>query len=111
MRAPHGSRPRDAHSLLHNFPPQRCAELLTRAHEALRPGGLLVAQELERSPAGRRGSRISGLGALAFTVTMGGRTYTARELRDLARHGGFVDVRVVRPVRLPGCVLLLARRA
>lgn len=97
--------------LLHNFPPQRCAELLTRAHEVLRPGGLLVAQELERSPAGRRGSRISGLGALAFTVTMGGRTYTARELRDLARHGGFVDLRVVRPVRLPGCVLLLARRA
>lgn len=97
-----------AHSLLHNFPPQRCAELLTRAHEALRPGGLLVAQELERPPAGRRGSRISGLGALAFTVTMGGRTYTAC---DLARHGGFVDVRVVRPVRLPGCVLLLARRA
>jgi len=96
--------------LLHNFPPQRAVEILRRAHAALRPGGLLAAQELERPRASWRGSQISGLGALVFTVAMGGRTYTAAQLRGLARQAGFADVRIRRPARLPGSALLLARR-
>jgi len=98
------------HSVLHNFPPDRCRLLLERVREALRPGGLLAVQELERGPVGRAAPLPSSLGSLLFLTAMGSRTYTAPELSAMARDAGFVAEHVLRPVRLPGSLILLARR-
>jgi cyclopropane fatty-acyl-phospholipid synthase-like methyltransferase len=100
-----------AHAFLHNFAPERCVELLRRAHAALRPGGTFAAQEIERPPPGRPGSLVATLGSLVFHVWTGTRAYTAAELAGFAREAGFADVRVRRPLALPGSVILSAARA
>lgn len=99
-----------AHALLHNFGPERCALVFERALAALRRGGLLAVQDLERPGRGRAGSQISSIGSLLFLTAMGSRTYTADELTAMAVTAGFSDVEVRRPLKLAGSLLLLARR-
>lgn len=99
-----------AHSLLHNFPRDRCLALLRRAREALAPGGLLAVQELERAPSGRAGTLMASLGGVAFLTSMGSRTYTADELSAMVSEAGFVGVELRRPPRLASNVVVLARR-
>lgn len=99
-----------AHNVLHNLSPDRCRELLDRAHAALETGGTLAVLELERPPAGRRGTQPATVGSLLFLVAAGTRTWTAKELEGFAHDAGFSDVRCKRPAQLNGSVLLLARR-
>ena len=98
------------HSLLHNFPPERAVRALERTRAALAPGGTVVVQELERPPAGRAGSLIAALGGLVFMVGMGARTYTAAELVGFLERAGFRAVRVRRPPRLAGSLIVVGRR-
>ena len=96
-----------AHTVLHNMTPERCVDLLRRAHDAVRPGGLVAAHDMDRAA----GTRVGELGALLFHVLEPGtRTWTADELRGYARAAGLTRVRVKRLARLPGTVLLLAAR-
>ena len=96
-----------AHSVLHNLAPERCVALLRRAHEALAPGGLMAVFDMDR---GSR-TRVAELSALLFHVLEPGtRTWTAGELTGYFEAAGFSRVRVKRPPRLAGNVLVLARR-
>jgi len=96
-----------AHSVLHNLTPDRCVELLRRAHDAVRPGGLVAALDMDRGA----GTRIGALGALLFHVLEPGtRTWTAGELTDYMKSAGLARVRVKRLPRLAGSVLMLAER-
>lgn len=97
-----------AHSVLHNLTPDRCVALLRRAHDALAPGGLMAVLDMDRGAH----TRVGELGALLFHVLEPGtRTWTAAELTGYFRDAGFARVRVKRPPRLAGSVLMLARRA
>ena len=96
-----------AHSVLHCLTPERCVELLRRAHDAVRPGGLVAALDMDRGA----GTRIGALGALLFHVLEPGtRTWTAGELTGYMRSAGLARVRIKRPRRLPGAVLVLGER-
>jgi 2-polyprenyl-3-methyl-5-hydroxy-6-metoxy-1,4-benzoquinol methylase len=96
-----------AHTVLHNMTPERCVSLLRRARDAVRPGGLVAAHDMDRGAS----TRVAELSALLFHVLEPGtRTWTAAELRGYARDAGLARVRVKRLPRLPGTVLLLAER-
>ena len=96
-----------AHSVLHNLQPDSCVRLLRRAHDALEPGGLCAVLDMDRGTH----TRIGELGALLFHVLEPGtRTWTVDELKGYFRGAGFARVRVKRPPRLAGSVLMLARR-
>lgn len=99
-----------AHAILHNLDAERCVQLLTRAHEAVRPGGVVAVLEAEQPPPGRPGSLIATAGSLAFLTSAGTRCWTAAELRDHFRRAGFDQVRERRPLRVSGNVLMLASR-
>jgi 2-polyprenyl-3-methyl-5-hydroxy-6-metoxy-1,4-benzoquinol methylase len=96
-----------AHSVLHNLTPESCVALLRRAHDAVRPGGLVAVLDMDRAA----GTRIAALSALLFSILEPGTsTWTADELTGYMRAAGFARVRVKRPPQLAGTVLLLAER-
>jgi ubiquinone/menaquinone biosynthesis C-methylase UbiE len=96
-----------AHSVLHNLQPESCVALLRRAHDALAPGGLCAVLDMDRGTH----TRIGELGALLFHVLEPGtRTWTVGEMQGYFREAGFARMRVKRPPRLAGSVLMLARR-
>jgi len=94
-------------SILHNLPPDRCVELLRRAYDAVKPGGLVSVFDMDRGA----GTRIGQLGALLFHVLEPGtRTWTIDEMTGYLTSAGLTRVRVKRPPRLAGSVLVLAER-
>jgi DNA-binding transcriptional ArsR family regulator len=97
-----------AHSLLHNFGPERCLTLLRRARQALAPKGLFAALEIERPATGRRGMRVGALSSLLFNTFGDGRCYRPEEVRGMLIAAGFSGVRVKRPLRLPANFLAIA---
>lgn len=98
-----------AFQILHHFDEDVNVELLTRAREALRDGGVIAVLEQERPPAGERGSTIGALTGLLFYVTSRARTYTADELKTFVEAAGFNRVRERRSGRLPGHVVITGR--
>ncbi len=99
-----------AHSILHNLDAERCAELLRRGREALRPGGCIAVLEVEQPVVGRSGSLIATAGSLAFLTYAGTRCWTAAELRGFFDAAGLTKVELRRPVRLSGNIVVLGRR-
>ena len=95
-----------AHSVLHTLPPERCRELVGIARGALRPGGLLAINELERPGDGDPGTVLGSSYGLLFYVLGRTRTYTAAEMAGWMEDAGFRDVRVARPPMAPGTALL-----
>jgi DNA-binding transcriptional ArsR family regulator/SAM-dependent methyltransferase len=96
-----------AHSILHCLTPDRCVELLGRARDAARPGGLVAALDMDRGA----GTRIGALGALLFhVIEPGTRTWTAAELTGYMKAAGLTRVRAKTIPRLAGSVLMLAER-
>jgi 2-polyprenyl-3-methyl-5-hydroxy-6-metoxy-1,4-benzoquinol methylase len=98
-----------ANSIAHHFDAEQNVRMLRRAHEALRPGGTMAIQELERPPAGSRGSPLGTLTGLLFYITSRVRTYTADELAGFLAQAGFSGVRPRRHPRFPGNVVVLGR--
>jgi hypothetical protein len=81
--------------------------LLERAHEAVRPGGLVAAMEMDRA-AGTRVAELSGL--LFHVLEPGTRSWTRGELTGYMRQAGLARVRVKRLAKLPGTVIVLGER-
>lgn len=88
--------------VLHHLDPDACVRLLQRVRAALGPGGRVAVFELERPRPGRRGDQLGVLTGLMFWCYSGARTYTGAELTGFVRAAGFARVRVRRPLRLGG---------
>jgi SAM-dependent methyltransferase len=96
-----------AHSVLHNLTPDRCVELLRRARDAVRPGGVVAVFDMDRTS----GTRVPELAALLFYVLEPGtRSWSADELTGYFRAAGLARVRVKRLPQLAGTVLVLGER-
>ncbi len=98
-----------ASNILHHFQPAAIADILRRAHAALRPGGTFAIWEIE---APKRGSKVtSGDGtALYFKLTSTAGAYHGDEYAAWLRAAGFARVTIARPATAPGKVLVTARR-
>ncbi|MEW6046136.1 MAG: methyltransferase [Bacillota bacterium] len=76
--------------VLHGETPDDCRLMLRKAHESLKPGGLVAVQEILIND-DRTGPLLPALFSLHMTF---GAAYTGREIADWLQASGFVDVQV-----------------
>lgn len=96
--------------LLHHLPEPACRELVTRAARALKPGGVLVLQEVERPRHPGAGGGLSALGHLYFALTSHAGAWSFTELAAWQKAAGLTPRRPVRFRLLPGVGQQSARR-
>ncbi len=78
--------------LVHHFDEATNRRLVERLARSLRPGGLLVVQEISRGPARRR-SQLGGLSHLYFALTSRAGSWTFEEIADWQRAAGLAPKR------------------
>ncbi len=89
-------------NLLHHFDPAQSRDMIRRAARALRPGGVLVIQELfVRFSAGHPG-QLATLVELYFALTSRAGTLSVEDLTIWQKEAGLVPRKPVRFVSFPG---------
>jgi SAM-dependent methyltransferase len=91
-----------ASSLVHHFDEASNRELARRAARALRPGGVLILQELVRPRSPRQAGQIGALLGLYFALTSRSGTWSFEEMAAWQREAGLVPRRPIRFVTGPG---------
>ena len=86
--------------LVHHFDEPTNRRLIERVARALRPGGVLVVQEISRRPAGRR-SQLGSLGDLYFALTSRSGSWSFEEIAEWQRAAGLVPRQPIRYLTLP----------
>ncbi len=89
-----------AGQLVHHFDEATACALTRRIARALRPGGVLVVQEVMRSP--KAGDQLGALAGLYFALTSAAGTRTFGEIAAWQREAGLAPRRPVRFRTLPG---------
>jgi SAM-dependent methyltransferase len=89
-------------SLLHHFDPAQSRGVVRRAGRALRPGGVLVIQELFALSSARRAGQVATLADLYFALTSKAGTLSVEDLADWQREAGLKTKRPVRFLSFPG---------
>jgi SAM-dependent methyltransferase len=89
-------------NLVHHFAPEQGRELVGRAARALRPGGILVIQELFALASGRPAGQLAALADLYFALTSRSGTLSVNELAAWQRDAGLRPRRPIRFVSFPG---------
>jgi SAM-dependent methyltransferase len=89
-------------NLLHHFEHGQSRELIRRAAHALRPGGVLVIQELFALPAHRRAGQVAALADLYFALTSRAGTLSLDAIAGWQREAGLKPRRPLRFVSFPG---------
>jgi SAM-dependent methyltransferase len=95
-------------NILHHFTPAEITPLIARVRDALRPGGTVAIWDLE-SP--QRGGTVGhgDVVSLFFRLTSSAGAYHGTDYANWLRDQRFSDVKVVRPNRSPGRVLVIGR--
>ena len=97
-------------NILHGLQPDENAQLIRRAAEALRPGGVVVVlEQLRGRTAGPATSAIAQMLNLNYHLALGGQSYTAREVQIWLRAAGLADIRQRRIIQV-GSTLIQARK-
>jgi SAM-dependent methyltransferase len=91
-----------ASNLLHHFDPAQGRDLVRRAALALRPGGILVVQELFAPATARRRGQLTALADLYFAMTSLAGSRSAAELAAWQREAGLRPRRPLRFLSFPG---------
>ena len=89
-------------SLLHHFEPAQSRDVVRRAARALRPGGVLVIQELFALSSARRAGQVATLADLYFALTSKAGTLSVEDLADWQREAGLRPKRPIRLLSFPG---------
>jgi SAM-dependent methyltransferase len=89
-------------NVLHHFEPGQGRDLVRRAARALRPGGILVIQELFGFSLGRRAGQVAALADLYFALTSRSGTLAVEDLAAWQREAGLGPRRPIRFVSFPG---------
>jgi SAM-dependent methyltransferase len=88
--------------LVHHFDDVTGRALVRRLARALRPGGVLVVQEVMRTEPPEAAGQLGALADLYFALTSAAGTRTFGELAGWQRAAGLVPRRPVRFRTLPG---------
>ena len=78
-------------NVLHDWPPETCVELLTRAYAALPQGGRVYVHEMLLDDSGTTPRAATAFSLLMLLDTRG-QQFTARHLSALLKRAGFVDI-------------------
>ena len=89
-------------NVLHHFEPEQGRDLVRRAARALRPGGILVIQELFALSSGKRAGQVAALADLYFALTSRSGTRAVEDLAAWQREAGLRPRRPIRFVSFPG---------
>jgi len=89
-------------SLLHHFDRAHSRDLVRRATRALRPGGVLVIQELFALSSARRAGQVAALADLYFALTSESGTLSVDDLAAWQREAGLKPRRPIRFLSFPG---------
>lgn len=89
--------------VLHNVDRETAVGLLRAAGQAAAPTGRITVLEIEGEH-----TLVGTLASLTFCAWMGARAFSADELAAMAGEAGLHNVRLARPMRLPGSVLMNA---
>jgi len=89
-------------NLLHHFSPAQCQDVVRRAARALRPGGVLVTQELFAISSSRKAGQVAALADLYFALTSESGTLSVEDLAAWQRAAGLKPRRPLRFVSFPG---------
>lgn len=88
--------------LLHHLEGPACRDLVARAARALRPGGVLVVQEVGRPVHPGAGGGLAALGHLYFALTSHAGAWCFEEIARWQREAGLEPLRPVKFRMLPG---------
>ncbi len=88
--------------LVHHFDEAANRELARRVARALRPGGVMVIQEVVRGKSPTKGGQIGGLMDLYFALTSASGTWSFAEMADWQREAGLRPRRPRHLRTLPG---------
>lgn len=89
-------------NLLHHFEPAQSRDLVWRAARALRPGGILVIQELFTPSSGAPTDQVSALADLYFSLTSASGTLSVDDLASWQREAGLEPKPSFRFAMFPG---------
>jgi len=95
-------------NVLHHLSPSEIPDLLCRVHTALRPSGTIAIWELE-APGHESHPTHGDLAALYFRLMSKSEAYHGTQYANWLTAAGFRAVRVLRPWRSQGRVLVLGR--
>src|SRR5262249_18749812 len=95
-------------NLVHHFDETTNRDLVRRAAQALRPGGVLVLGEVVRPASPERADQIGALTDLYFAVTSAGGTWSFAEMAEWQRAAGLYPRRPIRLFTAPGGGLQVA---
>jgi SAM-dependent methyltransferase/DNA-binding transcriptional ArsR family regulator len=91
-------------NLLHHFEPAQCRNVIRRAADALRPGGILVIQELFALSSTRRAGQAATLADLYFALTSRSGALSVEDLAAWQAEAGLTPRKPIRFVSFPGAV-------
>lgn len=97
-------------NLVHHFDEATNRDLVTRAAQALRPGGMLVIAEIVRPAVPSRAGQVGALTDLFFAATSRAGTWSRDEIVGWQRAAGLAPRRAIALLTAPGAVLQCARQ-
>jgi 2-polyprenyl-3-methyl-5-hydroxy-6-metoxy-1,4-benzoquinol methylase len=95
-------------NLLHHFDEQANRDLVKRSACALRPGGYLVVEELQRLQSPEEGGELGALSNLYFAATSEAGTWSTGEIAAWQREAGLHPRKSIRLLTAPGAILQAA---
>lgn len=97
-------------NILHHFPAPQNRDILSRVHDALRPGGTVAIFDLETSAADAAPEAAGDAMGLYFRITSTSTCFRGEDYEGWLRAGGFRAVRTIRSVKMPSRMLVVAMR-
>jgi 2-polyprenyl-3-methyl-5-hydroxy-6-metoxy-1,4-benzoquinol methylase len=95
-------------SLLHHFDEKANRDLVKRSAQALRPGGYLVIEELQRFQTPKEVGELGALSKLYFAATSEAGTWSMKEIAAWQREAGLLPRKPIRLLTAPGAELQAA---
>jgi hypothetical protein len=97
-------------NILHHFSPETNRDILRRAHAALKPGGTLAIFDIETPEPSAPAEAAADSLALFFRITSTSRCFGGRDYVTWLEGASYQAPRVLRSLRLPSRMLVLAQR-
>jgi len=98
-------------SVIHNLTPEESQQAMLRAHDALRPGGMMVIFEAEHREHTGNLTETAGFSELLFFLTSGTRTCPESMIREWMSGGGFRNLKTRRLYTAPFTFVLTGIRS